>query len=176
MAVVRPVTPADLPRLLEINQANVPAVGSVDLDRLGFLVAESPIALAVELDAELVGFCLVLAADSAYDSVNYRWFTERHDRFMYLDRVAFDAAARRKGLGTLLYGELDRLLRERGDVDHLALGGQHRPAERGFTALPRRARFRRGRPAGHAVRHPGVDADAPRPPLTGTSHPHPTIS
>jgi uncharacterized protein len=121
MAVVRPVTPADLPRLLEINQANVPAVGSVDLDRLGFLVAESPIALAVELDAELVGFCLVLAADSAYDSVNYRWFTERHDRFMYLDRVAFDAAARRKGLGTLLYGELDRLLRERGDVDHLAL-------------------------------------------------------
>jgi uncharacterized protein len=41
--------------------------------------------------------------DSAYDSVNYRWFTERYDDFMYLDRVAFDAEAQGRGLGTLLY-------------------------------------------------------------------------
>jgi uncharacterized protein len=141
MPVVRPVTAADLPRLLEINQANVPAVGSVDLDRLAFLVAESPIALAVELDAELVGFCLVLAGDSTYDSVNYRWFTERYDRFMYLDRVAFDAAARSRGLGTVLYGEVDRLLRERDDVDHLALEVNVDPPNEGSLRFHARLGF-----------------------------------
>lgn len=141
MAAVRPVSPSDLPRLLEINQANVPAVGSVDLDRLTFLVAESPIALAVELDAEPVGFCLVLAADSNYDSVNYRWFTQRYDRFMYLDRVAFDPAARNRGLGTLLYGEVDRLLRQRADVDHLALEVNLDPPNEGSLRFHARLGF-----------------------------------
>ena len=119
--IVRPVVADDLPRLLEINEANVPAVGSVDADRLSFIVAESPIALAVEHACDVAGFCLVLGSGSAYDSVNYRWFTERYDRFMYLDRVAVDAAARGQGLGTLLYAEVDRLMRERADAERLTL-------------------------------------------------------
>jgi len=118
--VIRSIIPADLGRILEINQANVPEVGSIDADRLAFLVDESPIALAVDLDGWTVGFCLVMASDSNYDSVNYRWFTARHDDFMYLDRVAFEVEAQGRGLGTLLYAEVDRLMVERGD-SHLAL-------------------------------------------------------
>ena len=114
-------SPPTLDRILEINEANVPEVGSVDADRMAFLVAESPIALAVELDGTIVGFCLVLPSDSGYDSVNYRWFTERYDDFMYLDRVAFDAAAQGRGLGTLLYAEVDRLMDELAASTHLAL-------------------------------------------------------
>ena len=119
--IVRPVVADDLGRLLEINQANVPAVGSIDADRMAFIVGESPIALAVEHDDGLAGFCLVLGPHSSYDSVNYRWFTERYDRFMYLDRVAVDVSARGRGLGTLLYDEVGRLMSERRDVEHLAL-------------------------------------------------------
>ena len=119
-AVIRPIEPSDLARILQINEANVPEVGSVDADRMAFLLAESPIALAVGIVDELVGFCLVMPSDSEYDSVNYRWFTERHDDFMYLDRVAFDANAQGRGLGTLLYAEVDRLMYELG-ATHLAL-------------------------------------------------------
>jgi predicted GNAT superfamily acetyltransferase len=111
---IRSIQTDDLVRILAINQANVPEVGSVDADRLAYIVAESPIALAVELDAGIVGFCLVLSSDSEYDSVNYRWFTERYDDFMYLDRVAFAAEAQGRGLGTLLYAEVDRLMVEAG--------------------------------------------------------------
>jgi predicted GNAT superfamily acetyltransferase len=118
--VIRPVGQGDLGRLLAINEANVPEVGSIDADRLAFLVDESPIALAVDLDGTTVGFCLVMPSDSAYDSVNYRWFTERYDDFMYLDRVAFEVDSQGRGLGTLLYAEVDRLMVERGD-SHLAL-------------------------------------------------------
>ncbi len=114
--IIRPIGSADVDEILAINQANVPDVGSVDAARMTFLFGESPIALAVELDATIVGFCLVMPSGGNYDSVNYRWFCERYDDFMYLDRVAFDSAAQGRGLGTLLYAEVDRLMAERGDA------------------------------------------------------------
>ena len=143
---IRPIQPVDLDRILEINAANVPEVGAVDADRMAYLLGQSPIALAVELDGRIVGFCLVLPPDSDYDSVNYRWFTERYDDFMYLDRVAFDAEAQGRGLGTLLYAEVDRLMVERARESRLALEVNVDPpnepslafhARRGFTEVGR---------------------------------------
>lgn len=119
--VIRAIEPVDLDRILEINAANVPEVGAVDADRMAYLLEQSPIALAVDIDGRIVGFCLVMPSDSDYDSGNYRWFTERYDDFMYLDRVAFDADAQGRGLGTLLYAEVDRLMVERGGAGQLAL-------------------------------------------------------
>ncbi len=118
---VRDIEPSDLTRILEINQANTPAVGSVDEERMAFIVGESPIALVAEVDDVVAGFCLVLGAESTYDSVNYRWFTSRYRDFMYLDRVAVEAAFRGRGIGTLLYGEVDRRMSVLASADHLAL-------------------------------------------------------
>jgi predicted GNAT superfamily acetyltransferase len=118
---IRSIVTDDLGRVLQINEANVPEVGSVDADRMSMLVQMSPIALAVELDAAMVGFCLVLPSNAPYDSVNYRWFTQRYDDFMYLDRVAFVGPAQGRGLGTLLYAEVDRRMAESGLAGHLAL-------------------------------------------------------
>jgi predicted GNAT superfamily acetyltransferase len=118
--VVRPIVDADVARVLEINEANVPEVGAVDATRMSFLLDQSELALAVELDDLVAGFCIVLGPGSAYDSVNYRWFTDRYDDFLYLDRIAFDAAFQGRGLGTLLYAEVDRSMRELGAA-HLAL-------------------------------------------------------
>lgn len=122
-ATIRDLTDADLHRVLEINQANVPEVGDVDLDRLRFIVDESAIALVVETPAGanvtganmtganmIAGFCVVLPPGSTYDSVNYRWFMERYDDAYYLDRVAFDATTQGRGLGSALYRDLDRRL------------------------------------------------------------------
>ena len=120
----------------------MPEVGTVDAARLEFIVGESPIALATELDGTIVGFCLVLGAASAYDSVNDRWFTQRYDRFLYLDRVAFDPAARGRGLGTALYAEVDRLMRDHHpDVDHLALEVNADPPNEGSLRFHARLGF-----------------------------------
>jgi predicted GNAT superfamily acetyltransferase len=111
---IRDVTSADLERVLEINEANVPEVGQVDAARLRYLVDESAFSLAVDVDDEIAGFCVVLGQGSSYDSVNYRWFMERYDDVLYLDRVAFDASAQGRGLGSLLYHDVDRRLAELG--------------------------------------------------------------
>ena len=140
---IRAITPADLDRILAINEANVPEVGSVDAARMAWLFDHSPIASAVALAGSIVGFCLVMPSDAPYDSVNFRWFTERYDDFMYLDRVAFDAEAQGRGLGTLLYADVDRQLAELG-VERLALEVNVDPpnepslafhARRGFTEV-----------------------------------------
>ena len=108
---IRPMAAADLAAVLAINEANVPEVGSIDRARLDFLVAESALSLVVEIEGAIVGFCIVLGPGSTYDSVNYRWFMDRYDDAMYLDRVAFDEAVRGRGLGTALYDDVHEFVR-----------------------------------------------------------------
>jgi predicted GNAT superfamily acetyltransferase len=139
--LIRPVEPGDLDHILAINEANTPEVGSVDAERMRFIVGESPIALAVEVGETIAGFCLVLGSNSSYDSVNYRWFTERYDGFMYLDRVAFAASHRGQGLGTLLYAQVDRAMADLGDVGALALEVNVDPPNEGSLRFHERLGF-----------------------------------
>jgi predicted GNAT superfamily acetyltransferase len=139
--VIRPIEPRDLDRILAINEENTPEVGSVDAERMRFIIGESPIALTVEVDDAIAGFCLVLRSDSEYDSVNYCWFTERYDDFMYLDRVAFAASHRGRGFGTLLYAEVDRVMVALGGVGHLALEVNVDPPNEGSLRFHERLGF-----------------------------------
>ncbi len=111
---IRPAVADDLARLHEINEANVPDVGSVGRAHLGGLVDLAALSLVAEAQAdgapEIAGFCVVLPPGTTYGSVNYRWFMDRYDDAMYLDRVAFDPRFQGRGLGSLLYEEVDRLL------------------------------------------------------------------
>jgi predicted GNAT superfamily acetyltransferase len=124
---VRDLEPNDLAAVLAINEAHVPEVGALDAQRLSFLVAESAFSLVVETGAHprdhvgdhtvergIAGFCIVLPMGSTYDSVNYRWFAERYDDIVYLDRVAFDDAFQRRGLGSLLYRAVEERARAAG--------------------------------------------------------------
>jgi predicted GNAT superfamily acetyltransferase len=138
--VIRPVVDDDVDVVLAINEANVPEVGSIDLDRLRWLVERSIVALAVEVDSEVAGFTIVLPSGTAYDSVNYRWFAERFDRFAYLDRVAFTEAFRGRGLGRALYDDVDRRLVELGH-DRLALEVNVEPPNEPSLAFHRRLGF-----------------------------------
>lgn len=142
--MIRPLRPGDAERVLAINEANTPEVGSIDADRLDFLIDESTIALVAEAPddtADVVGFCLVLPPGSPYDSVNYRWFSERYDRFMYLDRVAIDAVHQGRGLGTALYAEVGRLLIEQFAAVPLALEINVDPPNEPSLAFHRRLGF-----------------------------------
>ena len=111
--LIRDYRPADLGAVHAINQAEVPAVGSVTPDQLAHIASESSVALVAEIDETVAGFCLVLAPGADYGSTNYAWFTERYDEFVYLDRVAISPAFQRRGVGRSLYAEVERVVPER---------------------------------------------------------------
>ena len=98
----------DLETIHRINQGEVPAVGTETIDDLGDIARQSTIALVAQVGDEIAGFCLVLAPGADYDSMNYLWFSERYDDFVYLDRVAIPAPFQGRGIGRAMYAEVAR--------------------------------------------------------------------
>src|SRR5271168_3231485 len=104
---LRDVTQADRPRLLELNAESVQMLSELDDQRLDFILELARRSLVAELDGEIAGFAIAIAQGTGYDSDNYRWFSERYERFLYLDRIAIDAGWRRHGLGGALYEAME---------------------------------------------------------------------
>lgn len=97
----------DLAGALAINQAEVPSVGTLDEDGLRRLVAMAVHALVATEDGELAGFVIALPPGVRYGSPNYRWFSDRYDDFVYVDRIAVSAAHRGRGVGHALYDAVE---------------------------------------------------------------------
>ena len=104
---IRSLVAADLPRLLALNNAAVPAVNELDAPALAALVEHSHLAVAVVDDdnaaADVLGFAILFVAGAEYASENYRWFSQRSTDFLYVDRIVVADGFRGQGLGQVLY-------------------------------------------------------------------------
>ncbi len=130
---IRDYTAADLAAVHAINQAEVPAVGEETPEALARIGELSTIALVAVDEPEdgggtIGGFCMVLEPGTEYESGNYRWFDERYDSFVYLDRIAIAPSFQRRGLGRRFYAEVERLAAERcPDAEQFTLEVNLRP-------------------------------------------------
>lgn len=106
----------DWPRLLELNAASVVELSPLDGQRLRYILGLAHRCLVIDGDDGVSGFAIAVAPQTDYDSANYRWFGERYQRFLYLDRIAVGAAHRRHGLGALLYDEMEDAARPFGQM------------------------------------------------------------
>lgn len=107
MIRLRTMTDADVAFVLDLNHRNVELLAPLDEARLARLRGWAARADVIELAGEPAGFVLTFAPGTAYDSENYRWFSQRFDRFRYLDRIVLDDPFRRGGLGRAAYDELE---------------------------------------------------------------------
>jgi predicted GNAT superfamily acetyltransferase len=113
--LLRPITDADVPRVLELNHRHVELLSPMDADRLARLRAWASRADVIVADGEVAGFVLVFSPGSGYDSANYRWFSQRYgDAFDYLDRIVVDDAYRRRGLASAVYDVVEDEASARG--------------------------------------------------------------
>ena len=106
--LIRPATSDDLGRMLELNNAAVPAVNELTLDEMAWFFAVARCCLVAEVPGSAVPgpAALLVGLDGpgvGYDSLNYGWFSERFDRFLYVDRVVVDPSAYRTGVGRAFY-------------------------------------------------------------------------
>jgi predicted GNAT superfamily acetyltransferase len=107
---LRRIETADHAAVLSLNEANVVMLAPMDEDRLLQLVEWSDRFDVVDVDGEFAGFVVTFAPGSPYDSENYRWFAERHGGdFYYLDRIVLADGHRRRGIGTFVYDEVERV-------------------------------------------------------------------
>ncbi len=103
---IRSLLPADLPHLLALNNAAVPAVNELNEEALATLVSTSHLAVAVVDDAAAnvaLGFSVLFVSGADYESENYRWFSGRSTDFLYVDRIVIADGYRGQGLGQVLY-------------------------------------------------------------------------
>ncbi len=110
---IRDVRQADLAAVHVINESAVPHVNSIGLDRFQAFTREAAYFRVAVRDAVVVGYLVAFAPRARYDSLNFLWFQERYEDFIYIDRIAVAAGARRHGVASDLYRDIFDFARPR---------------------------------------------------------------
>lgn len=111
--MIRDYRPEDRAAVLAINEMNIPDVGDMDDVKLDLLLEQSAQFSVVDIEGVVVGIMILLGPGSTYASPNYRWFSERYDDFLYVDRIALAPEARGQGWGPALYASFAERAAER---------------------------------------------------------------
>jgi predicted GNAT superfamily acetyltransferase len=104
--LIRPTTPADYPRILELNAEFVRFLSPLSHARLSDLDSEAELSLVVEQQGGVAAFLLAFREQADYDSVNYRWFAQRYPAFLYIDRIVVGGSLQGQGAGSQLYRQV----------------------------------------------------------------------
>ena len=100
---------ADLPLVLEINNANTPGVSELTLFELETDIKNCLHALAIDNEhGEVCAFCITFAPDAPDAGTNHQCFADRYESFVYFDRIAIDSNHQNRGLGALLYQSVEQ--------------------------------------------------------------------
>lgn len=150
---IRDFVPDDLELVWRLNEAAVDAVSSVTRDQMLTLVKMSRDVLVVSERDEIVGFCNTFGPGADYRSINYRWFSERYDEFVYLDRIVIAEFHRNRGIGALLYGEIERRMTAIPEPKYLLCEVNFSPPNEGSLRFHRRIGFL---PVGYQESKPGL--------------------
>jgi predicted GNAT superfamily acetyltransferase len=112
--LMRDAAEADFDRIVELNAAVVLETSAMDRERLRHLHALAFHHRVALVDGRIVAFVLAMRDGAAYANDNFGWFAERYPRFVYVDRVVVDAAAKGLGIGRKLYEDLFERARVQG--------------------------------------------------------------
>ncbi|MGH8183177.1 MAG: GNAT family N-acetyltransferase [Rhodanobacteraceae bacterium] len=101
--MLRPAKPTDSQAVLALNRAFVHFLSPLTRERLVMLERQARLHIVVEEHDAVVAFLLAFREGADYDSVNYRWFAERYDRFLYVDRAVVSGSHQGTGVGQAFY-------------------------------------------------------------------------
>ena len=100
---VRDAEDADVAAVYAINEANVPHVNSISPARFRDFIVQAAYFRIALLGTDLAGYLVAFSPGAPYDSLNFLWFQQRYEEFIYIDRIAVAAGSRRRGVASVLY-------------------------------------------------------------------------
>ena len=103
---IRGLSPDDIDAMWVINEEGLPGTGQVSPQDLAALLNLASLSLGAFDDQTLVGFVVCLPPQTTYASLNYAWFNQRYDAFLYVDRIAVAHEHRNQGVGSVLYEQV----------------------------------------------------------------------
>ena len=100
---IRNLAPANIEAIWAINEQGLPGTGRVSEQEISDLLQFSSLSVGVFDGNELLGFVICLPPRTRYGSLNYQWFNDHYNAFVYVDRIAVSTLQRNQGVGTKLY-------------------------------------------------------------------------
>jgi len=101
--------------VLALNNDNTPHVNALSAQALDALIAQAAsFRVMTNQDKALSGFVLLLREGQAYESLNYRWFSETFETFLYVDRIIVAPHCRGAGVAQALYDHATALAQTMG--------------------------------------------------------------
>ena len=105
---IRPLSKTDVESIWKINEDGLPGTGKVSHEEIDSLLDFSSLAIGAYFGEELAGFVICLPPKTAYGSLNYAWFNQRYNEFLYVDRIAVAKRYQNQKIGTMLYDFVKR--------------------------------------------------------------------
>lgn len=104
--LIRDVAEHELDSVLALNNAAGPNILPLDAAGVRRFYEIASYFRVAEVDGLLAGFLIGLAPGAAYNSPNFRWFGERYDEFLYIDRIVIASPRRGLGVGRIFYADV----------------------------------------------------------------------
>jgi len=105
---VRPAAPDDVATVVALNEADRPHLSGLTLSKLERLAGLASYFRVAEHEGKVAGFLLAIPSAAEHEGTNFLWFKSRYtEAFLYIDRVVVAASARRAGIASRLYRDLE---------------------------------------------------------------------
>ena len=109
---VRNLVDSEAERIWAINEEGLPGTGKVSQQEIKALLEFSSLSIGAYLEDRLVGFVICLPPNTDYGSLNYAWFNQRYDKFLYVDRIAVSIEFQNQKIGSILYEHVKKQAEE----------------------------------------------------------------
>ncbi len=115
---IRDAQESDFDRILELNAAEVRKTSPMDRDRLQLLHGLSGYHKVAVIDGRVGAFLIAMREGVDYQNENYAFFSQRYERFIYIDRIVVAPELAGGGIGACMYRHLFDFARSQ-DVDYI---------------------------------------------------------
>jgi predicted GNAT superfamily acetyltransferase len=113
---IRDVLEHDLDALMALNNAASGGISAMDRIQMQQFYQIADYFRVAEVDGHVAGFLIALRETAGCAGANFRWFRQRYERFVYIDRIVVAKTYRRHGLGRVFYSDVESFAEPRAPL------------------------------------------------------------